>query len=369
MKPQQQTLSIRISETLREYLERAKQVISNGRDEFISISDVAKLLLESAKDERLDFRLEVADLQKDATESMANIRTKWKSGHDLSRAEWIFLAQYIQVGCEEISERPDLPLRESYAVLLEATLAVRSLRIDRGIELDRYYLGNLKQFYEAALNERRIDPDLVPQTVESLIHELRAAPGKPRPVFAGRNFYVALRDESLPNMTALSEKLIAHMPVLFRLGARGHWIRERRPVRARREELAFASPLFPRLETGNLLLSGHVNAQGDIGLLIEMPEKGLLYPISPFPQIQEFSAMLSHLAPGETWDGKHFCGYTHQARLQGQVQFHFRRRIDGITVVLSAEDWQQLKNLLAQALALPESQPALTELSLAYGEV
>src|SRR5438309_10680871 len=114
-KPQQQTLSIRISDALREYLERAKQVISNGRGEFFSISDVAKMLLESAKDDRLDFRLEVADLQKDATESMANIRTKWKRHQGLSRAEWIFLAQYIQIGCEETSESPDLPLRESYA--------------------------------------------------------------------------------------------------------------------------------------------------------------------------------------------------------------------------------------------------------------
>src|SRR5439155_1604172 len=104
MKPQQQTLSIRISESLREYLERAKQVISNGRDEFFSISDVAKMLLESPKDDRLDFRLEVADLQKDATESMANIRTKWKRHQGISRAEWIFVAQY---GCTE---------REAHAV-------------------------------------------------------------------------------------------------------------------------------------------------------------------------------------------------------------------------------------------------------------
>ena len=50
-KPQQQTLSIRISDTLREFLERAKHVISNGRNESVSTSDVAKILLESATDE------------------------------------------------------------------------------------------------------------------------------------------------------------------------------------------------------------------------------------------------------------------------------------------------------------------------------
>ena len=195
------------------------------------------MLLESAKDERLHFRLEVADLQKDATESMANICTKWKRHQGLSRAEWMFLAQYVQIGCEETSENPDLPLRESYTVLLGATFAVRSLRTDRGIELDRYYLGNLMPYHDAALNERRLDPDVVPQTVQGLIHGLRTAPSTSKPTFAGRNFYEALRDETLPNMIALSEKLTPYIPVLFRLGARGHWIREHRPVRARRERL------------------------------------------------------------------------------------------------------------------------------------
>ena len=54
-KPQQQTLSIRISESLREFLERSKRVISAGREDFVSTSDVAKILLESAKDEGLDY--------------------------------------------------------------------------------------------------------------------------------------------------------------------------------------------------------------------------------------------------------------------------------------------------------------------------
>jgi hypothetical protein len=46
---QQQTLSLRISDELRESLEQAQQVISNGGRESVSISDIAKTLLESAK--------------------------------------------------------------------------------------------------------------------------------------------------------------------------------------------------------------------------------------------------------------------------------------------------------------------------------
>jgi hypothetical protein len=62
-KPQQQTLSILVSESLRQFLELAKEFITNGRVEAVSISDLAKLLLESAKEDRLNFRLEAAELQ------------------------------------------------------------------------------------------------------------------------------------------------------------------------------------------------------------------------------------------------------------------------------------------------------------------
>ena len=159
------------------------------------------------------------------------------------------------------------------------------------------------------------------------------------------------------------------MVVLFRLGARGHWIRERRPVRAQREELDFVSPSIPRLGAGSFFLSTNVNGKGDLSVLIEMEVKGVLYPLSPYPQIREFSAMLAHLASRGTWDGKQFFGYTDQVRPDKPMRFHFRRPKDGVVVVLSTEDWQCLKDLFAQALALPELQPVIEELSLVYGEV
>src|ERR671935_669892 len=108
-KPQQQTLSIRISDELRDFLERSKHVISSQHGESVSTSDVAKILLESAKEDRLDFRLEAAELQQSPTESLYAIRRKWEQKQDLSRAEWIFLSQYIQVACEVLTENPDLP--------------------------------------------------------------------------------------------------------------------------------------------------------------------------------------------------------------------------------------------------------------------
>lgn len=134
---------------MRNYLERARVVLSGSANRDVSTSDVAKFLLESARDDRLDDRIEVADLRTHLVEALLAIRQKWEQHHYLSRAECIFLAQYAQVGCEELAGDPATSRAESLRCVLEAFLAVRALRVDRGIELDCYYLGkpeNRKHF-------------------------------------------------------------------------------------------------------------------------------------------------------------------------------------------------------------------------------
>ena len=73
----------------------------------------------------------------------------------LSRAEWIFLAQYIQLACEGISENPEIPWPNAFAAVLKALMAVRRLRADRDAGLHRYYLGNLGVEDSEAFNERQ----------------------------------------------------------------------------------------------------------------------------------------------------------------------------------------------------------------------
>ena len=185
--------------------------------------------LSRPRDDRLDFRLEAVQLQRTATESMWNIRRKWEEKQDLSRAEWIFLSQYIQVACEELTENPELPSADSFAVLLDALLAVRALRVERGVGLDRFYLENLGSGNEVALNDRQLDPDVVPQVIEKLTLRLRTPPGSDKPIFAGRSFYVAMRDEKLTALVTLNRTPFPGMETLFRLASRGHWIQEHRP--------------------------------------------------------------------------------------------------------------------------------------------
>src|SRR5712691_976236 len=138
-KPQQQTLSVRIGETLRRRLERTRQLASKTGDT-VSTSEIAKQLLESARDERL----EVADLLADPTDALLRVRRKGEATLGLSQAEWTVLAHFVQEGVEFYSAKtPNVVSRESWAAILDAFLALYELRGDRTVPGDVYYLTNL----------------------------------------------------------------------------------------------------------------------------------------------------------------------------------------------------------------------------------
>jgi hypothetical protein len=363
-KPQQQTLSIRISESLREFLERSRKVIAKDRDGTVSTSDVAKILLESAKDDGLDYRLEVAELGQRPTEVLHAIRKKWDIGQPRSRAEWIFMAQYIQIACEELTGDPLAPGGESYAVLLEALLAVRRLRSDRGGGLDKYYLGNLVD--GAVWNDRRLDDDALPNAVFRLITELRAPGNVKKPAHVGRCFYVAVRDEEFHEIVALNSALAPCMNTLFRMAARGHWIREHRPVRLPQDGSLLMGRI-PRIETGDLSL-GFQPAATDIAFVIGMASANLTYPISGYPKIREFHAILNALVPGTIWTGISFHASAEDENYGGPSKYQLRGD-GGIVLGFSEEKWKALKDLFAAAMAEPKLQTILSELSLIYGEL
>ncbi len=368
-KAQQQTLSIRISDSLREYLDRVKEVMSSCRPDGVSTSEVAKMLLESAKDDRLDHRLEVASLQWNATESLWSIRQKWERQQGLSHAEWLFLARYVLAGCEGLTEDPERPKSESFAQVLEAFLAVRRLRVDRGVALDRYYVGNLEATNGASLNDRQLDPEMVHSVSVKLIQELRHSEHPSRPVFCGRNLYVALRDEALPGVAAINDALSPNLPTLFRMAVRGHWMVEGKPVRAPRGTRDAVWRTFPPLSSADHRLTVLVMSSGDIEILFELDGKDVTYPLTHYPRVREFAAMLAWLEGGRDWKGREFLGYTDSSDAGCASRFYFRNRRDGISVSLTRQEWQSLRELMEKTLAIPELQPILEELSLVYGEI
>lgn len=366
---QQQTLSIRISDALRDFLESAKQVIASGRGESVSTSDVAKMLLESAKDDRLDFRLEAAELQRVPTQSFCTIRRKLKNRQELSRAEWFFLTYYIQVGCEELPENPEMPTLGAFADLLRAILAVRELRTRSGISLDHYYLSNIGIPNLPQLNERQIDPHVVPEIFKKVIEQLEKGDASSRATFAGRIFNVAIRDEEVPNIIALNKALKPYVDPLFRLAARGHWIRERRPVRddLDNERRTDDIPLF---KVKGFRLDSTVDDNGEVMFLLDMEEKDTQYQLKEYPEIREFVTMLDRLEHCREWRGIFYRGGTVVPEDKEKPRrFYFRSRSEAVQIGFSVEEWQRLKKVFHMAVESGPVRRFFAELSQIYGEI
>src|SRR5262245_37247218 len=95
-KPQRQTLSVRISETMRRRLERLRERAAALSGENVSTSEIAKQLLESAREDRL----EVVELLAEPTAALQQIRRKAETHQVLSRAEWAVVAHFVQLGME-----------------------------------------------------------------------------------------------------------------------------------------------------------------------------------------------------------------------------------------------------------------------------
>ena len=367
MKPQQQTLSVRISDALRRRLESARHLVANTADGPISISEVAKRFLETAHDDNI----EASELLSRPTEALLSIRHKWERRQSLSRPEWLALGYYLQVGCEEVSEDPELPTAESYASLLEAFVAARSVRAGKDPEADHYYLGNLESEVVAPGSNagKPIDLDAVVKTARSIVDRLRESHSSgSKPVFVGRNLYVLFRDERLKGIEALNKALRPYMSTLFRIAARGHYLREGRPVREHqlgRDVRSLRSPQPPPVVVGPLRLSITIDETNEFSMLLDSGQHRVLYPLESYPVIREFAALLGALKPSEQWTGREFFGYADRA---GGL-FQFRRRSNGITITFSGEEWPALGELVNKALELPELQPALEDALLAYGEI
>src|SRR6516164_2934624 len=119
---QTQTLSLRISEVLRRRLEDIRKLTALRKGESVSTSEIAKQLLESAREERF----EVVELLSKPTESLLEIRRKGQAGQMLTRAQWTVLAYFVQQGSEAFSKNP--PSRETYIGILKAFDAAQELR-------------------------------------------------------------------------------------------------------------------------------------------------------------------------------------------------------------------------------------------------
>jgi hypothetical protein len=370
---QQQTLSVRISEALRQRLERAKQLVVSKTGENISTSDIAKQLLESAREDRL----EVVDLMAEPSKALLEIRRKGEAEHILSKAEWTVLAHFVQQGLEAFSADGDTPspvFRASLISVLDAFLAAYELR--KGTSTwDEYYLGNLPSDCRPGKGKtseatEKVTPEIVRRTVTETRRRMGEAT-KYLPLLAGRNLYVLLEEEKLSGADVLNRAFRPYWPSLWKLAARGHYYIKQQPIREtpRIPEDVFKPPI-PPISEGGFTLSFARGDGNDFSVLVSFPgPRAAQYPLSRYPVIAEFRAMLAVLdpeSPTPDWKGEYFFGY----RLERgkETEFSFRARDNGITFTFSEKEWKAVRELFRRAWDIPDVRLAWDGLIREYGE-
>ena len=248
------TLSLRISEVLRKRLEDIRQFTAKRTGGIVSTSEIAKQLLESAREDRL----EVVDLLARPTASLLTIRRKGESGQPLSRAEWTLLAYYVQQGVEAYAKTT--LSRESFVTILKAFQAVYELRVGKS-DKDHYYLGNLPEQCrpEGHKVSDPVTPDLVRQTVAETLRCVGNPAMQCIALHGARNLYVLLEDEKLSGVARLNEALLPYWRVLWRVAARGHYLERKEPVRDKESEVpeSVYRPRIPSVTEGEFMDIAH----------------------------------------------------------------------------------------------------------------
>src|SRR5271168_674491 len=205
---QQPVISIRVSDELRQRLDTLKEIMAAKSGEPVSTSEAAKQLLESSKEERLEF----VNLLSEPTDSLVKIRGKVDAKLPLSQAEWTLVAYYCQQGAELFANTGQTDISfESLTAILEAFLAVYGLvskQRKRG-PMAPYLLTYLPAERQTAAksSEDSVDDD-VQRAVNRTIHTLKNADSEtPRPIHTARLLYMILDNEKFLNIEKLNEAL------------------------------------------------------------------------------------------------------------------------------------------------------------------
>jgi hypothetical protein len=374
--PQQQTLSVRISEGMRKRLERARQQTASATGEPVSTSEIAKQLLESATDNRLD----VADLLEEATETMVQIREKGEARQALSRAEWTVLATFVHIGTEAFSGKTPHPLSpESYVGVIDAFLAVYALRTESDPSVDSVYLDGFPPECRAAKPKGaggadRGSSDLVRRTAIETKRRVRDPSSPVTPAFIGWALHRLLGHDKLPGGEDLTRALRPYWSILWRVAARGHYVSADTPVRSRttRREGLYQPPI-PSIADEAYTLSFTRGEGTEFSVLLGFPGPyGPMYPLSGYPRINEFRAMVEALGPHSglrRWNGLYFFGYSMTPPDRDPDAFWFRAHDNGITFGVAAPEWAVMQRVFQRAWTIPDVRLAWDALLDEYGEL
>jgi len=375
---QQPVISIRISDELRQRLETLKEIMAARSGEPVSTSEAAKQLLESAKEERLEF----VNLLSEPTDSLVRIRGKADTKLPLSQAEWTLVAYYCQQGAELFANtgRQTEISYESLAGLLEAFLAVYGLvsKHRKRSPMAPYLLTNLPSERQTETKpSEEIANDDVRRAVNRTIHTLKNANSEtPRPIHTARLLYMVLDNERLLNIEKLNEALRPYWPILWRVCARGHYLRHGQPL----TDSAFWGADFrlenrgplPSFQEGEYRLEFHRGPETEFSVWLQFPGRfALQYPLYDYPRIAELRTILERLYLREQlifWEGRYFLASTWLDEAE-KVGVNFRSRDNGIALTFRHDDWQAIKSLFRRGWQAPEVRRLWDALAREYGEL
>ena len=373
--PQQQqpVISIRVSDELRFRLDKLREIIALKTGTTVSTSEAAKQLLESARDDRL----ELANLLTTPTDSLLIARRKADAKMSLSQAEWAMIANYCWYGAEAYSDTARTKIsNDSLIGILRAFLAVYDLRKAKKTREDAFYLSNLPPDGRSAIGDsREIGRDEVCHAVNQTIQALRKTDhGQGKPIQVARNLYHLLDEGEFPNVQKLNRTLWPYWPILWRVCARGHYFRHGQPLSEKKlidnRFEGILPPPLPSFQGWECSLSLTRLQRGGFSLCLHLPGRlSPQYPISEYPVIAEFRAMLEEFDPNQEdscWRGYYFFAYTAKSDTGGYL-VSFRSEANGITFTFSQSDWSAIRDMMRRAWEKPEVRRLWDQQATEYG--
>jgi hypothetical protein len=308
------------------------------------------------------------------------MRRKVEAGMVLSRAEWAVLAQFVSTATETWQLPEGHVSAVSFVAVLDAFLAVYTLRRTYECRLDPEFLANLPHecrptFPTAPTSTTgagRATCDLVREAVLETRRQVIDPTIQLQPIRSGRNLALLLADERLWGTHALDRALRPFWPALWRLAARGHFSVTQKPIRER------ATP--PRLDQlppmvsvaeGPFSLSFLPNEDGEVAALLNLlGPRGAAYPMGSFQRFSEFRTMVHAMAgdaPPRSWNGEYFLAFRTGASADDAPVILFRAHDNGIQFSFSSDDWAAIDRMFRQAWARPDVARIWDALTQAYG--
>ena len=372
-------ISLRLNEERIEVLERHRQMLVEQLQRPVSLSEAAFLVLED-RVEMVERETARYELLKNPAESLWKIRQQWEAEHTLSVAEWDMLAIYLQIGAEEQRQiaplwRPAAPCRESFLALVEAFHNLLQSQNQEAFGKHLwYYFANLDGHHSGIPFSETDEVEQQYQAVLRLIakqkEQLQSEVEWQYPGSVGRCLLTAIQSEF--ESRRIDQSLAPYWDVLWRVAARGHWIRHQSPVRV--VQLDSSAPPEPRrfpagIEARNMRLSFGDGGGEDVAFYLEFrPPRNFIYTILHYPQLVEFHAMLEEFGELPSWNGRYFRAVVTTNEDTGETKYTLWPKQQDIEIGFTDKEWLRLRDLFRQAWEKPEITERMATLQLEYGE-